>query len=253
MERISQLATLLTKEPSLAIDIAASILARGKRTFTADSERLAAKFEKPVVLGSENIPNSPNPTIVACNHPNVYELAAGAVNITSVFAMARKEAGLPGTIRWIAGQNFVSVNPNVLVQKVVYPTMNKALRVIHQTYDFIPVPINYLDPKKQIRERAIALAKARKNLEEHPYSAIGIFPEAGFESNDQMLDFYGGVGVLCRIVKAEVVVLPTAIYRGTKSELIVSFGQTMRINPENSGDIITAEIKEAINALKNRA
>lgn len=252
MERINQLTDFLTKESSLLVDITASILTHRKRTFTEDSKRLAKKFENPIVLGTENIPTCPKPVIIACNHPNRYDLAVGGVNITRAFAKKREAYGLPGNIRWMIAQNFVfRDNSNIVDQRIIYPIINRVLKRVHQTYDFISVPLNYLNLKNQRKERAATLLSARKYLTESPYSTIGIFPEGDFRLNDQLLDFYGGIGVLCRSTRTEVVVLPTAIYRGSKDALTVSFGQALQIDPAYSGKEITQNIKTAIELVKN--
>jgi|SRR3989344_8435256 len=250
MERLVKFADFLTKDPSLPIDITAAVLTGRKRTFSSDSERLAIKFEKPVVLGAENIPTDPTPVIIACNHPNLYDLAVGTVNITRIFSRRRREEGLPGKIRWMVAQNLVSKGSSPVDQKIVFPAINRALKIIHQTYDFIPVPLNYLNPQKRSKERAIVLFAARKHLKTSPYSTIGIFPEGDFEQVEPLRDFYGGVGVLCRFIGTEVTVLPVGIYRSIQNKLAVNFGQILRIDPGNNAEEITHSIKTAVKALK---
>lgn len=251
MER-NQIAHFLVNEPSLPLEITVSVLAGNKRTITADCKRLAAKFEKPEVLGVENIPTCTKPIIIAANHPNQYDLAAGGVNITKAYAHKREEQGLPGYIKWMIAENLVSRNvSSVIDQRVIYPVINDVIKRLHRTYDFIPVPINYLNGKNQIRERATAILSAKKHLETSQYSTIGIFPEGDFQKDNQLLDFYGGIGALCRATRTEVLVLPTAIYRDHKDKLTISFGQALNIDPKSSGEEITQRIRAAVESAKN--
>lgn len=251
MERVRQLTRFITCEPILPLDIAASVLLHRKRTINADCERLSEKFEKPEIIGAENIPTCPKPVIIAANHPNQYDLAAGGVNITKAYAHKREELGLPGYIRWMIAENLISRNvSSVIDQRVIYPVINDLIKRLHRTYDFIPVPINYLNGKNQIRERATTILAAKKHLETSQYSTIGIFPEGDFQKDNQLLDFYGGIGTLCRATGTEVLVLPTAIYRDHKDKLIISFGQALNIEPKSNGEEITQRVRTAVESAK---
>lgn len=234
----------------LPVKIAVSVLAGRKRVFTKDSEHLSSKFERPVVLGLDNIPTGSTPTVIACNHASLYDFAAGTVHLTRLFSQRRFEAGVPGNIRWMAAKNIISRSSSPVDHKILYPAINKALEKIHQTYDFIPVPINYLDVHKQKPERAGALLVARRYLRAGPYSTIGIFPEGDFERDEQPLSYFSGVGMLCKSMGIAVNVLPTSIYRSAEGKLTLSFGQTLRIDSSYSALEITNGIKEAVDALK---
>lgn len=250
MERIGRITKFLTKEPTLPIEVTGSFLAGNKRGFSSDSERFAAKFERTTILGQENIPVEPIPVIVACNHPNLYDLAAATSNITQAFFQIRRSERLPGKIRWMVAQNLVSKDPNPVAQKVIFPIINRALKIAHKTYDFIPVPINYLNPEEQKRERARVLISAREYLKNSPYSAIGIFPQGNFEKDNQSPEFYEGIGMLCRSMRTEVTVLPVGIYRNIKSKLVVNFGQVLHFSPGKSAEEITQSVKSAVETAK---
>lgn len=245
MERIRQAVKFCTNEPSLPIDITASAIAGRKRSFIEDTDRFAQKFEKPIVLGAENIPDENLPIIIACNHPNIYDLGAGGTQITRTYIEKRKEQGLPPGIRWMIGENLVSRDThNFINQRVVYPTLNIIIKKLHATYDFIPVPLNYLDRSKLNKQRAATLLEARKTLIDKQ-TAIGIFPEGDLEKNAELLNFYEGVGLLCKLARSEVLILPTAIYRDS-GKLTVNFGKSINISPDENRSNITQNIKCAI-------
>lgn len=250
MERIGRITKFLTKEPALPIEVTGSFLAGNKRVFSSDSDRFAAKFERTTVLGQENIPVERIPVIVACNHPNLYDLAAATANISKTFFQIRQSERLPGKIRWMVAQNLVSKDPSPVTQKVLFPIINRALKSAHQTYDFIPVPINYLNPEEQKRERAHVLISAREYLKDNPYSAIGIFPQGNFEKDNQSPEFYEGIGMLCRSMRSKIAVLPVGIYRNIQDQLFVNFGKVLHIDWESTAEEITHCIKSAVETAK---
>ncbi|GEM_PF-4390336 len=248
MERVGRnVLQFVTKEPSILVNIAAAVLDGRKRTFSKDCKHLSKKFELPVILGQENIPQDHNPVIIACNHPGVYELVVGVVQITHIFSRSREEHRLPGDISWMAAKNLLSRVPRQVFQsEILYPVVNRVLKSIHNSYDFIPVPINYLDPEKLRRERAIALIAARKYLREAHHRTVGVFPEGNFGRDGKLLEFYGGIGMLCKSAGREVTVLPTGIYRDEKGKLTIEFSEPLKVSPTDSARNSTRRIREAV-------
>jgi transcriptional antiterminator NusG len=119
--------------------IAGSILSGRHRDFTKDAERLAGSIEQAVVVGSENIPLENIPLILAVNHPGIYDVVAGVVNISKAFSSVRQEQGLPKDIHWMVTTKIPPRDINNLY-KPLYGLINVGLKMLDHTYKFVTTP-----------------------------------------------------------------------------------------------------------------
>lgn len=243
---------LVKGDPRNAIAIASSILLGQRRDFSKDSERLAKNLESASVIGTENIPIKHTPIIIACNHPDIYDLVAGAIHITQTFSEKRREYNLPGDIHWLVAEN---IPPREVMKypiyKAMYGLIDWGLKKLNHTYNFIPVPIsvNKNKPNAYAEERRHALFTSRKYLRDEAGSrTIGIFPEGDITINEAQQKFYQGIGILAKSLEtSDISVLPTGIYRNDKGQLTVAFGQPILIDQSEKVEDITEKVRAAIN------
>lgn len=249
---------LMRKDPLNAVNIASSILLGRQRDFSRDSERLTRSLESANVLGIENIPLEHTPIIIACNHPDIYDLLVGTVYVTQAFNKQRGEHNLPGEIHWMVAQN---IPPREVMKKPAYRTMydliDWGLRKLNHTYGFIPVPISRErdDPHAQTQERRKALILARRYLRDSAGSVtIGIFPEGDITTGNALGDFYKGIAVLAQPVGTrDVLVLPTGIYRDDLKKLTVEFGRPLTVDRAEDVETITDKVRKALELVSKKS
>lgn len=243
---------LVRKDLQNAVAIASSILLGKRRDFSKDSERLAKNIESAVIIGTENIPITHTPIIIACNHPDIYDLVAGTIHITQAFNEKRREHNLPGDIHWLVTEN---IPPREVMKyptyKALYGLIDWGLKKLNHTYNFIPVPINVdkNKPNAYAKERRHALLASRQYLRDETGSrTIGIFPEGDITMNEEQQEFYNGIGILAKPMgTSDVSILPTGIYRDDKGQLTVAFGQPITVDKLERIETVTEKVKGAIN------
>lgn len=248
---------LIKKDKLRSVAIAKSILLGQKRDFSKDSERLARNLESANILGAENIPAEHIPIIVACNHPDIYDLVVGTINTTQAFNEKRRANNVPGEIHWMVAQN---IPPRDVMKSISYRTMygliDYGLRKLNHTYNFIPVPINVNlhTPQAHTSERAKVFLSARQYLRDKEGSrVVGMFPEGDIEKVDAISEFYDGIGLLARSIGTDTVtVLPVGIYRNDMKQLNIEFGKPLPTNRSENQRSITEKVRSAISDVSKK-
>jgi hypothetical protein len=230
--------------------IAGSILSGRHRDFTKDAERLAGSMEQAVVVGSENIPLENIPLILAVNHPGIYDVVAGVVNISKAFSSVRQEQGLPKDIHWMVTTKIPPRDINNLY-KPLYSLINVGLKMLDHTYKFVTTP--QVEGHNTVG-RAKSILTAREYLKDKSKSHIvGIFPEGDVETGDSLNSFYDGIGELVRSSESsETKILPVGIFRDDQKLLTIQFGESLPVDPHLPAEEITKSVRNALGAVSHK-
>ena len=228
------------KDPLYTLGLIGSIFFGKPRDFLKDSRWFAKNSETSHVLGTENIPST-RPLVIACNHPRAFELLVGQAQITDIL----------GDIHWMVAENFASIDHPKPTRSQRFSTW--LVSRLHKNYDFIPVPINYNDPKTKIVERGMAIRKATALLlDQRGSRMVGIFPEGDFEYDDRLLPFHNGVGELGRILAPHISILPTGVYRDDSGVLTVEFGHPLLVSRSEDAQEITDRVRQEVSLVSRK-
>jgi len=230
----------------------AHALKRGDKRDLVKDSRLVASLTRAEVTGVENLPLALEPTILVLNHPSAKDTVLSAAHVNAAFDAARDVDDAGKNILWFVAENLQSRRRPVsrkqaLSERITFSIGSKALTMMHATYDLLPVPINYENPELQKHERTQVLFKARDHLRNPNGSmTVGMFPEGAIEDSENPHEFFQGIGALIKMVRGEVCVIPTNVFRDEKRALHVAFQKPLQIQRNESRADITNRIQSAI-------